>query len=163
MKNEGKKKKQDDNEEKSDIIEEPANESSTLQKKVEELEDQVKRTLADFQNREKRIFEERQEWIKTASRDLIVRLLPVLDTIILAKQHDKSEGLRIAVQQFLDVLKAEGVEQIKTEGKDFDPILMECVQTEVGTEGKVLKEIRMGYELNGRVIRPALVKVGKGS
>jgi molecular chaperone GrpE len=167
MKNDKQKKNLDENEEKSDIIEEPEivseedSENSTLQKKVEELEDQLKRTLADFQNREKRIIEERQEWIKSASRDLIIRLLPVLDTLILANQHDKSEGLNISAQQFLDVLKTEGVEPIKTEGKDFDPILMECVQTEEGKEGKVLEEIRSGYTLNEKVIRPALVKVGK--
>ncbi len=131
------------------------------QKKIDELESQLKRTLADYQNLEKRTIEERRELIKSASKGLILRLLPTLDTLILAKQHVKDEGLDLSVKQFTDALKNEGVEKIQTIGQNFDPNTMEAVETRQGEEGKVLDEARAGYLMNGKVLRPAQVVVGK--
>lgn len=134
-----------------------------------ELEAQVKRTLADYQNLEKRSQEEKYYWIKTANKELLLRLLPVLDTLTLAHKHAKDESLSVSIQQFLDVLKGEGVTRVETKGKEFDPKTMECVVTEdvdpttaSGQEGKVLEELRTGYMLRDMVLRPAQVKVGKG-
>lgn len=126
-----------------------------------ELETQVKRTLADYQNLEKRSQEEKYYWIKTANKELLLRLLPVLDTLILASKHSEDKNLQVSTQQFLDVLRNEGVERVETVGKQFDPSLMECIITGEGEEGKVIEEIRAGYTLNDTVIRPAQVKVGK--
>ena len=90
-----------------------------------------------------------------------MRILPVLDTLILAKQHSEDKSLDVSVKQFLDILKSEGVEEIETEGKDFDPHTMEAVATEEGKEGQVTSEIQTGYIMNDKLLRPALVKVGK--
>ncbi len=134
---------------------------SNKSEQIENLENQVKRTLADYQNLEKRVAEERKDWIKNSNKNLILRLLPTLDTIMLAQKHVEDQGLRLSVQQFLDALKLEGVEKIKTEGEQFDPVRMEAVEVSLGEEGKVLSEVRAGYLLNGEVLRPAQVKVGK--
>lgn len=127
----------------------------------EELENKYKRALADYQNLEKRTREERINWIKTANKELLLRLLPVLDTLLFTKQHSQDKNLEISAAQFLDVLKNEGIERIEAEGKEFDPKTMECIQTEEGEEGKVVAELRPGYLLNGVVLRAAQVKVGR--
>lgn len=128
---------------------------------VKDLENQLKRALADYQNLTKRVSEERGEYVRVANRALLLRLLPVLDTLMLAKKHIDNEGVRLSVAQFLDALKAEGVMRIETVGKSFDPHCMECVETEMGEEGKVLDEVRAGYTMAGNVLRAAQVKVGK--
>jgi molecular chaperone GrpE len=132
-----------------------------IQKQVEDFENKYKRALADYQNLQKRVNEERQDWIRLANRELLLRFLPVLDTLILANQHVQNEGLQVSINQFQDVLRAEGVVRIETVGKDFDPHIMECVVTDKGEENKVLEELRSGYIMNDRVLRPAQVKVGK--
>jgi molecular chaperone GrpE len=128
---------------------------------IKDLENQVKRTLADYQNLQKRVLGERKDWIRSANKELILRLLPSLDTLILAQKHIKDQGLDLSVQQFLDALKNEGLQRIEAEGKYFDPNIMEAVEAEEGEEGKVISEIRAGYTINGEVLRPAQVKVGK--
>ena len=132
-----------------------------LKKKVEEIENKYKRVLADYQNLEKRAAEERKELMLKSNKDLLLRLLPVLDTLILATIHSKDQSLTVSLQQFLEVLKQEGVEKIKTIGANFDPHLMECITTKEGEEGKVIEEIRAGYMLYDKVLRVAQVKVGR--
>jgi len=133
-------------------------------KKIEnqelELENQLRRALADYQNLEKRITEERSSWIRTANKSLILKLLPVLDNLLLAKKHISDEGLNLSVQKFLDILAEEDIEQIETTGRDFDPNTMECVSVVEGEENKVLEEIRAGFSINGETLRPAQVVVG---
>lgn len=129
--------------------------------RIEELENQLKRVLADYQNLEKRQALDRSDWIKNSNRNLLLRLLPTLDTLNLAQKHVEDEGLKLSIQQFQNALKEEEIEKIETEGKSFDPKTMEAVETAVGEEGKVLSEVRAGYLLNSEVLRPAQVKVGK--
>ena len=131
------------------------------QKQIEESENRLKRALADYQNLEKRVAQDRSDWIKNSNKSLLLRLLPRLDTLIMAGSHIDDEGLKLSIQQFMDALKAEGVERIQTEGREFDPKTMEAVEVGEGEEGKVLSEVRAGYLLNGEVLRPAQVKVGK--
>jgi molecular chaperone GrpE len=133
-----------------------------LKHKLEEAENNYKRALADYQNLQKRVAEQRSELILSANKDLLLRILSVLDTLILANKHVENEGLKVSINQFLDVLKAEGVTKIKTLGEEFDPHLMECVAIDKGDDNKVLEELREGYMLNDKVLRPAQVKVGKG-
>ena len=141
------------------------NEVELLKTRVEECENKYKRALADYQNLEKRVSEERHEWIATASKQLILNLLPILDTLILTKKHIsvQDEGLSLSLKQFLDTLKTEGVKKIEVLNKKFDPKLMQCIQTVEGEEDKVLEEVRPGYTLYGNILRVALVKVGKVS
>ena len=129
--------------------------------KNKDLENQLKRALADYQNLEKRIAEEKSSWVQSANKDLILRLLPGLDNLILAEKHTEDKGVRISIDHFLDILRKEGVEKIDTIGREFDPHLMEAVSTKIGAEGKVLEEIKAGYTLKGEVLRPAQVVVGR--
>lgn len=129
---------------------------------VEQLTNQLKRALADYQNLEKRISGEKAAWIMTANRDLILRLLPGLDSLLLAEMHTKDEGVKMSIKHFMDIFETEGVKRIKTEGEDFDPNLMEAVSTAEGKDGEVVEEVKAGYTLNGEVIRPAQVVVGSG-
>lgn len=136
---------------------------SELEKNLSELEDNLKRSLADYQNLEKRFFEERKELVKNANKGLILRLLPALDTLMLANKHVRDEGLNLSIRQVLDILRNEGVEKIETKGRDFDPRIMECTEVVAGEANKVIEELRPGYLLNDAVFRPAQVKVGKAS
>lgn len=133
-----------------------------LKQDVLDFENKWKRALADYQNLERRYEAGRRDLILSANKDLILKLLPVLDTLILASDHVKDEGLRLSIQKFLDVLNQEGVERIKTEGKAFDPALMEATEVIKGSKDKVIEEVRGGFILNDKVLRPAQVKVGKG-
>lgn len=138
-------------------------EKEHLKKRVEELDNSYKRALADYQNLQKRVLEERSDWLRIANRELLLRLLPVLDTLILAQIHIQDDGLKVTIGQFLDTLKAEGVVKIETKDKDFDPQLMECIASIEGEEGKVIDEVRSGYMLYDKVLRPAQVRVGAKS
>lgn len=131
---------------------------------LEEAINNWKRAVADYQNLEKRMIGERANLIKTANRSLLSRLLPVLDTLMLARNHIKNEGLELAARQFIEVLRVENVEQIETTNQEFDPNLMECVDTVEGQENRVVSQIRAGFKFkNGEVLRPAQVRVGKSN
>lgn len=141
--------------------EDKSKEIEELKQKADSLENQLKRVLADYQNLEKRTHREKHEWVKIANKELLLRLLPVLDTLYLAQNHIKDQGIDLSIKQFLDVLKLEGVEKIETYGHEFNPKLMECVETVEGEKDKVMEEVTCGYTLNGEVLRAARVKVGK--
>ena len=125
------------------------------------LENQLKRALADYQNLEKRIAEEKSSWVKASNKILLLQLLPGLDSLLLAEKHTQDEGVRLSIRHFLDILENEGVKKIQTLGKDFDPNLMEALTTQEGEDNKVLEEVRSGYMLFEAVLRPAQVIVGK--
>jgi molecular chaperone GrpE len=125
-------------------------------------EGKYKRALADYQNLEKRVAEQRRALMLSAGRQVLERLLPVLDTLQLASKHVHDQGLTVSIQQFEEVLKAEGVVRIEAKGKKFDPALMEAVGTDAGDEGTVLEEARAGYLLHEKLLRPAQVIVGAG-
>lgn len=131
-------------------------------KQIEELTNNWKRALADYQNLEKRMSQEKKEWGKFATGDLILKLLPVLDNLEKAARHLKNTGLNLALKQFLDVLRNEGLEPLEVVGKEFNPQEMECLEVVAGDEeNKVAEEVRRGYKLEGKVLRVAQVKVTK--
>ena len=103
--------------------------------KNKDLENQLKRALADYQNLEKRIAEEKSSWVKSANKDLILRLLPGLDSLLLAEKHTEDKGVRVSIDYFLDILRKEGIETLETIEKEFDPRLMEAVSVREGVEG----------------------------
>ncbi len=153
--------KQEDKIEKKEPENKTEQEIEKLKQKAQDCEDSYKRALADYQNLQKRVIEDRQNWLKIANRELLMRLLPVLDTLILANKHKETDELKVSINQFLDALKAEGVTRIDTIGKTFDPQFMEVVVTADGEEGKVLDEARAGFMIYDRLLRPAQVNVGK--
>lgn len=157
-----KKKKTEDKKEEKDEKqpEEPKQDDNKV--KLEECENKYKRALADYQNLEKRVDAEKREWAQIANKDLLLKILPVLDTLMLAQEHSKDQVLNISISQFIDVLKQQGVKKIETVGKKFDPLLMEAIEVKTGAEGMVLEELRGGYLLYDRVLRVAEVIVGKG-
>ena len=138
-------------------------EESHLVSKNRELENQLKRALADYQNLERRIDEERRLLSHLSSALVIEKLLPVLDNLENAQKHLKDEGLEIVIKQFKDVLQSEGVSEITAEGSPFDPNLHEATEIlESDKDGIVLKVLRKGYKINDKVLRPAQVAVGRG-
>lgn len=132
-----------------------------VKEQVIRLEDNYKRALADYQNLLRRTQDEKREWAKFSNKDLVLKFLPILDTLMLAEKHTKDQNFVLTVQQFLSTLLQEGVERIKTIGEDFNPQTMEAVSTADGESGKVLDELRAGYMFEDTVLRPAQVIVGK--
>ncbi len=135
--------------------------------KLDEMTNNWKRALADYQNLEKRTNEERGAWVKLANSSLLLKLVPALDSLeqlVKLEQFVKDEHLNLVVKQFKDILEGEGVKKIEVMSKKFNPVEMECVETvESEKEDEVLEEVRQGYYLYDKVLRPALVKVGKKS
>ena len=133
-----------------------------LKNSILQFENSYKRALADYQNLEKRVREEKASWIISANKQLLLKLLPIFDTLMLASKHSQEESLQISINQFLDVLKSEGIVRIETKDKDFDPGLMECLETVAGEKNKIIEETRAGFLLGDSILRPAQVRVGKG-
>ena len=77
------------------------------------LENQLKRALADYQNLEKRIASEKSSWILASNKNLLLRLLPGLDSLLLAEKHTQDEGVKLSIKHFIDSLEAEGVRKLK--------------------------------------------------
>lgn len=138
--------------------------------KVNEYLDQLRRTAADFANYRKRIEREREEMGRFANALLITKLLPVLDDLDRAmatlspdlRRFTWTEGVWLIARKLEMVLEGEGLKPIEAVGKPFDPERHEAVIREETTaypDGQVIAELQRGYELNGRVLRAALVKV----
>lgn len=133
-----------------------------------QLENQLKRAVADYHNLEKRVAEGRSELTKWGTSELLVKLLPVLDhleqALSGASETDREsgwfKGVELAVKELNTVLQSEGLDQIAADGQ-FDPNLHEAVDTQVGEDNKILKVVRKGYTLNGKVLRPVAVVVGR--
>lgn len=127
-----------------------------------ELENRLKRALADYQNLEKRIEEERKLLSRLSASLLIEKLLPVLDNLENAQAHLKDQGLEIVVKQFKDILASEGVEEIQAEGLEFDPHFAEAVETQEGEKDNIVARVlTKGYKIDSTVLRPAKVVVTK--
>lgn len=159
MQDDNNKKKQDETVVKQEDKSEKTK-AEQLEEKVKEIENQLKYTIADYRNREKRIEEERAEFVKFANNELLTRLLPAFDTLLLAEKYIEDEGLKISVKKMLNVLEDVGVRRIPTEGKEYDPHKMEGIEIVDGEENKVIAETRPGFMLHDKVLIPALVKVG---
>ena len=127
-----------------------------------ELENQLKRALADYQNLERRVSEERTLLGQLTSAIVIEKFLPVLDNLQSAQTHLNDHGLNLVIKQFKDVLASENVEEIQAEGQQFDPNLHEAAEVVEGTgQELVVKVLANGYKINDRVIRPAKVVVSR--
>lgn len=131
-----------------------------LQEQIDVLNQKWQRALADYQNLEKRVNRDKQEFVKYANESLIDKLLVVLDGLEAAQNHLNDEGLGLVLNQLESILKSEGVEPILAQHQEFDPETMDCSELVSGEKDKVINVVQKGYLLNGRVIRPAKVKVG---
>ncbi len=137
---------------------------------IEELKGMLQRTQADFLNYKRRNEEDRVNFIKFAQAKIIEEILPVMDNFSLAARHVPAEfegnnwtvGIQAIEKQLEQILSANGVEKIESEGKAFDPNIHEALN-EVSDENyknnEIVKEEAAGYLLNGKLIRPAKVIV----
>lgn len=148
---------------------EPEDKAVEADKSLELERDKYLRLQAEFMNYKKRVEKEKSDIYKNASVKLITNLLPVLDDFDRALAHADDantfmDGMKLIVRRFEDCLKKEGLEVIETLNIDFDPNYHHAVMMEETDEvesGKIFEEIQKGYKVNGKVIRPAMVKVAK--
>jgi molecular chaperone GrpE len=142
-----------------------------LQSRLEEARRDHLRLAADFDNFKKRARQEQLDTLRFATATLAERLLPVLDDAQRALGQvpegvDESwlKGVRLTFQKLEEVLTGVGVERIEAVGSRFDPKMHEAVGSEESAdqpEDTVLVELRPGYRMHDRVLRPALVKVAR--
>lgn len=146
----------------------PETKQSKQDKRVEELTGDLQRLQADFINFKARSEKERVEALKAGREMAVAELLPVFDNLERAfahtpdelKDHQWVKGINGLEKQLLNVLSDLGLQKIEAIGKPFDPTCMEAVSSEEGDgEEVVIEELQSGYMLDGRVIRPAMVKV----
>ena len=141
----------------------------TVNKEVEGLKAEVAdwknkylRALADYQNLEKRVYEEKGELLKMGSLRLIIQLLPFLDHLEKAEIFVKDQGLKMVKESFTNLLKEMGIVELDVLNKEFDPHLSEAIDTVTGEKDNIVVEVlRKGYEYDGKVLRVAQVKVSK--
>lgn len=142
--------------------------------KADEHWDRLLRTTADFENFKKRAARERQEAVSFANEALLAKLLPVVDNFEMAlaaagtaaRDSVKSfqTGVEMICQQLKQALKETGLEEVDATGKVFDPNSHEAIsqiESAEVPEGHVSQQIRKGYRLHGRLLRPAGVVVAK--
>lgn len=159
----------------SDVVTINAGELSKLKEQAalaEEFKDKWLRAAAEIENIKKRFFREQEELRKYAIQNVLQKLLPIFDNLEIAiqatKQRDSAsmesifQGLQLILQQIQTLLKELGVEEINAEGQPFDYHYHEAVlskETDEVPEGYVVQQIRKGYRLHDRLIRPAAVIV----
>lgn len=144
--------------------------------KADEHWDRLLRTAADFENFKKRAARERHEAAQSATAALIHKLLPVLDHFEMAQAAAQNapapqsgtaalqDGITMIQQQLKGILAETGLEEVDATGRPFDPTLHEAVsqlETADAPEGQVVQQIRKGYKLRERLLRPATVVVAK--
>ncbi len=138
--------------------------------KAEEYYNRLLRLQADFDNYRKRTAKEKEDFVNYAAASLCEELLPVLDNFQLAlaaKEQDPSkvvEGVAMINRQLQDILHKEGLTPVKAVGEQFDPTRHEAVMQEITDqypENTIIAELRQGYYLKDKLLRPAMVKVAK--
>lgn len=132
-----------------------------LNAKIASLEEKLKRSLADYANLEKRIQKQRQFFATMTAAAIISRMVEVLDDLYLTQKHLQNSGLKMTIDKLQKILQQEGLQEIETKGKEFDPKLMDCVDVVTGPQDHVVSVRKKGYTLNNQVIRPAQVIVGR--
>jgi len=152
-------------------------EVSSLREQLRQEQDRSKEHLnkllyvqADFENYRRRLNEEVESRIDAGKARLIQNLLAIVDELELALNVAKNiegasavaKGLEIVLKKFRDLLSAEGLSAIESEGKKFDPTMHEAVERvpcDDKDEGTILEEIRKGFTMKGKLIRPSIVKI----
>jgi molecular chaperone GrpE len=146
----------------------------TRAEKADDNWERLLRTTADFDNFKKRAAREKQDAIRYANEGLLEKLVPVLDNFdaaLSAAQTSSTDGTQslqtgvaMIFQQLKKVLTESGLEEVDASGQTFDPNLHEAVSQQESKEvpeGNVLQQLRKGYKLRDRLLRPATVVVAK--
>ena len=144
-----------------------------VQQERDELLDRLLRKTAEFDNYRKRVDRERREQAEWAASDVLADVLAIVDDFeraLAAEAPPEVEawkaGVELIYRQLQDLLRKRGVTTIDAVGGDFDPHLHQAVaydETPGAREGEVVAELRRGYRLGERLLRPSMVKVAKAS
>jgi molecular chaperone GrpE len=147
---------------------EQESESELKDKQLEEINNKLLRLQADFLNYKTRTEKEKFKYYNDAIEDLVCEMLPILDNFERALENlesdeNLSQGVEMILNQFINLLKKYGVEEIDALGKKFDPKLHHGVSTEESDEEEdiVVEVFQKGYKLKDKVIRPSMVKISK--
>jgi molecular chaperone GrpE len=159
-------------------VQTPPGDAAAIEEQLAKAQEEVQKYLnnwhraeADFQNYKRRTEQEREELRRYGNVSIIINLLPVLDDFERAFGSLDShlaglswfDGILLIYRKLRQLLENAGVTQIETDGQAFDPRFHEAVAHVDGEEGKVISEVQRGYKLHDRVLRPAMVVVGKGT
>ncbi len=134
---------------------------ATLAAQSAEWKNKYLRALADYQNLERRVREDRMSDRQFATEAVLVKLIPMVDSLVLAQNHLADPGLGLVIKDVMMLLSDFGAQKIDVVGKQFDPGTMECTEVVEGKNGIVVTEVGAGYMLGTRIVRPAKVKVGQ--
>jgi molecular chaperone GrpE len=156
-----------------DAMPDSAKQVAELTDELAQMKDSALRARADFENTRKRLLREKEEAIRYANSALVERLLPVFDSFELglaeAKKHKGAgpivKGFELVWKQMAEFLKEQGVEPIDANGQAFDPNRHQALGQQESAEvpeGHVVSQVRKGYQLRDRLLRPAMVFVSKG-
>ena len=142
-----------------------------LEKERDAYRDQALRARAEFDNFRKRIERERQQMSARATEDAVRDFLPIVDDLERALAADPGDasgtfhqGVQMIHRQMVEMLRRRGVEPIDSIGQDFDPNIHEAVAYEPARgrrEGEIIGELRRGYRIGDRLVRPAMVRVAQ--
>ena len=166
--------------EKMEEKEKTENNGEQLRREIEEKSalckeylDHLVRLKAEFENFKKRADKEKLEYVKFSNADLIRQVLPVIESLEmglaaannLSGAQELVKGLEMVVSELQETLERNGLTRIETKGMQFDPHVHEVVEhveaPSGAAENEVIEEVKAGYILYGRVLRPALVKIAK--
>lgn len=135
-------------------------------------QEQYLRTLADMENLRKRTQREKEELAKFANENILREILPVIDNLERAVEHAEQaessdgllEGVQMTLSQFSQVLDRFGVKPVESLGEQFDPNLHQAMgqlETDEYPANTVAQQMQKGYQLNERLLRPAMVMIAK--
>ena len=156
-------------EQKKEAVEEA--ETDKLNARIRELEDNLLRQRAEFENYRKQLDREKEELSRCANEKLIIEMLEVADNLERAipepgkKDPQAASGIELIYRHLMKILEKCGVRHIEAVGKRFDPYNHEAFlqQESEGPEGIVLEELQKGYRVHDKVIRHSKVKVSKSN
>jgi molecular chaperone GrpE len=147
--------------------------NSVLERELAASKDRYLRLMADFENARKRLSREREETIRRANEELLNALLPVLDHLELALSSPSLEretpfvkGVQMVADQFVAVLQKFDLKPVAALGTTFDPGQHEALTQMASATvpaGHVLQQLRRGWNLSGKLLRPAQVIVSSGA
>lgn len=130
-----------------------------------ELKDTLQRLQAEFENYRKRVERERLEFRDCCKADFMKKLLPILDSFELGLKNcsdpaNFKKGMEVLYAQLYSLLESEGLKRVDALNKDFDPYFHEALmQVDGESDGKIAEVFLDGYTINGRLLRPARVKI----
>lgn len=157
------------------IVSVPKSEYDVLKAKADEKDtyyDKYLRLQAELDNAKKRFDKDKGDLLRYANDGFLLEFMPILDNLEAAEKYIKEAKDFKAVQEGVDIIQVQiqrflkdiGVEKVKTVGEKFDPNVHEAIEadeTKDGDDGMVVGELKPGYKLNGRLLRPASVKISK--